>query len=106
MKIRRILIDEVVVPARADSVNSPELERPLHMLPHAGRPAWSIQFDKLAKLLIRIEIESGVVGCGEFYRNVAASTVNEIARGLLGTHLQLLNPQSLPLPAGRLYDGF
>ena len=106
MKIRRIIIDEVIVPARPDSINSPELDHPLHMLSHGGRAAWTVQFDKIPKLIIRLETNSGLTGLGECYRGVSVQTVTEIARNLLGTDLSTLNLQSLPLPAGRLYDGF
>lgn len=32
MKIRRIVLDQVVVPARPNSINSPEVDHPLHKL--------------------------------------------------------------------------
>jgi muconate cycloisomerase len=106
MKIRRIIIDEVVVRAKPDSVNSPEVDKPLHMLPHGGRAAWSVQFDKIPKLIVRLEMQCGIVGLGEFYRGVPVHAVSDIARGLLGLDLKGLNFQALSLPAGRLYDGF
>ena len=106
MKVRRIFIDEVVVRARADSVNSPELDKPLHMLPYRGRSAWTMQFDEIPKLIIRLETDSGIIGLGECYRGAAILAVSDIARALLGTDLGALNLQALPLPAGRLYDGF
>lgn len=106
MKIRRILLDEVVVRARPDSVNSPEIDHPLHMLPHAGRAAWSVQFDEIPKLIIRLETDDGITGLGECYRGVPVRAISEIAASLLGTDLTRVNLQALPLPAGRLYDGF
>ena len=106
MKVRRIILDEVVVRARPDSVNSPELNHPLHMLPHGGRAAWSVQFDEIPKLIIRLETDSGITGLGECYRGVPLQAVRDIGTGLLGTDLATLNLQNLPLPAGRLYDGF
>jgi muconate cycloisomerase len=106
MKIRRIVIDEVVVRGRPDSINSPELNKPLHMLPHGGRAAWTVQFDEIPKMIIRLETDAGVIGLGECYRGVAPQSVREIAAALMGTDLSKLNLQNLPLPAGRLYDGF
>ena len=106
MKVRRIILDEVVVRARPDSVNSPELNHPLHMLPHGGRAAWSVQFDEIPKLIIRLETDAGVTGLGECYRGVPLQAVRDIGTALLGTDLTTLNLQNLPLPAGRLYDGF
>ena len=53
-----------------------------------------------------IETDAAITGIGEFYRGVQVQTVLEIAQGLMGADLFALNLQALPLPAGRLYDGF
>jgi len=106
MIVQRIQLDEVVVPAKPDSVNSPETDHALHMLPFGGRAAWSVQFDKIPKLILRLETEEGLVGVGEFYRGLSVSAVTEVARGLLGVDLAGLNLQALPVPSGRMYDGF
>ena len=73
MKIRRIIIDEVVVRAKPDSINSPEVDKPLHMLPHGGRAAWSVQFDEIPKLIVRLEVQGGIVGR---FCNVAVQSVH------------------------------
>ncbi len=104
--IEAILLNEVLVPARPDSINSPEIEQPLHKLPHGAKPGWSQQFDTLSKTIIRIVLSSGVVGLGETYRGVSTALLREIASSLIGRELADLNLQSLPLPAGRAYDGF
>lgn len=106
MIIRRIHLDEVIVPARPDSVNSAESDHPLHMLPHRGREAWSVQFDEIPKLIIRLETDEGITGIGEFYRGLRASAVRDTARTLVGINLRTVNAQALPLPSGRIYDGF
>jgi len=106
MKIRRLLFDEVVVRARPDSVNSPELDKPLHMLPYGGRASWSVQFDEIPKVVLRLETDEGITGLGEFYRGVSADAVAAVARGLVGFDLAKANLQALPLPSGRLHDGF
>lgn len=106
MKITGIQIDEVVVRAKADSVNSPEFDHPLHMLPHAGRAAWTVQFDEIPKLILQIETDEGIVGVGECYRGIPQQAVLDIARGLVGAELSTFNLQALPIPAGRIYDGF
>lgn len=106
MKIRKIDLDEVIVPARPDSINSPEMNHPLHMLPYGGKEAWSTQFDEIPKLIIRLETEAGIVGVGEFYRGVPLTVILKLAQGLIGVDLCRLNLQALPLPAGRIYDGF
>lgn len=106
MKIQRIHLDEVVVPSKPDSVNSPEFDRPLHMLPHAGHCGWTLQFDEIPKLILRMETDDGFTGIGEFYRGVSLRAVEELSRSLLGLDIERMNLQALPLPGGRIYDGF
>lgn len=106
MIVQRIHLDEVVVRARPDSVNSPETDHALHMLPFGGRAAWSVQFDEIPKLILRLETDEGLVGVGEFYRGLPVLAVTDVARGLLGVDLDTANLQALPVPSGRMYDGF
>jgi muconate cycloisomerase len=106
MKIKSIQIDEVAVKSKPDSINSPEVNQPLHQLPYGGRKAWSFVFDEIPKLIIRIETDAGITGLGEFYRGVTIHPVMDIARGLIGSDIHKMNLQSLPVPYGRIYDGF
>jgi muconate cycloisomerase len=106
MIVRRIYLDEVKVPARPDSINSPEIDQPLHKLPNGAKKGWTQQFDEISKTILRIECDNGVIGLGESYRGVAQATLQEIATALLGCDLRALNLQALPLGAGRSYDGF
>jgi muconate cycloisomerase len=76
------------------------------MLPYGGRAAWSVQFDEMPKLILQLETDSGLTGVGEFYRGLSHISVLEIAQGLLGADVDSLNLQSLPIPSGRIYDGF
>jgi muconate cycloisomerase len=105
-KVRRIQLDEVLVPARPDSINSLEIDQPLHKLPQGAKPGWSQQFDALSKYIIRLELDSGVVGLGETYRALSLPLLQEVATALIGLEMDRLNLQSLPLPPGRVYDGF
>ncbi len=105
-KIVRIEFDDVMVPARPDSVNSEAFDRPLHKLSSGGVPGWSIQFDALPKTIVRLHLENGVIGLGEFYRDASQATLRATALRLLGVDVAGLNLQDLPLPAGRWYDGF
>ena len=65
--------DEVVVPAHKGVINSDSLAKPLHMLPVGGKAAWSMQFDELPKLIVRMTLADGTVGLGEFYRDLGAT---------------------------------
>ncbi|MEM1212840.1 MAG: enolase C-terminal domain-like protein [Planctomycetota bacterium] len=106
MKITRFTLTEVVVPARPDSVNSPEHDHPLHQLAYAGQPAWSVQFDEMPKVIVEMETDTGITGLGEVYRGVGIDVLEPIARSLLDASVYELPLQALPIPVGRAYDGF
>jgi len=104
--IERITLDNVLVPARADSINSPETDHALHKLPWRGKQGWTQQFDQLPKTIIQVHFSNGIVGLGETYRGISDDLLQAAATGLVGRSSDELNPQSLPLPLGRAYDGF
>jgi len=106
MRIARIRLDPVVVPARPGSINSPETDHPLHKLPVGAKRGWSQQFDTLPKIMIRLDLDNGVTGLGETYRAVPMALAQEVAQSLLGADLMDFSLQDLPLPQGRIYDGF
>lgn len=106
MLIQRIVVTQVVVPARPDSVNSAEFDRPLHQLSYGGQRGFSIQFDRIPKAIIRIFTSEGIVGLGEAYRGLSMADLEPVALALLSRDLRSLNIQDLPVPEGRLYDGF
>ncbi len=99
---------EVIVPAKAGMINSRGVHKPLHMLPvaHKGSDAWSVQFDELPKLIVRLRLSDGTVGLGEFYRDHNPTVVKAIAKKLLGTELLSLPLNALPIGHYREYDGF
>ncbi|WP_299941863.1 mandelate racemase/muconate lactonizing enzyme family protein [uncultured Nitratireductor sp.] len=106
---RRILsmtYHEVVVRAHPGVINSEGLDKPLHMLPVGGKSGWSVQFDELPKLLLRLELADGTIGWGEFYRDHNWQTIEAVTSGLLGQNLDDLCLQNLPVPLSREYDGF
>ena len=105
-RIRRIRLDEVLVPAKPDSINSPEIDQPLHKLPQGAKRGWSQQFDELSKTIIELELDNGVTGLGETYRAIANDQLQKIAGALVGLDLDVLNLQDLPITPGRAYDGF
>lgn len=104
--VKKLVFNEVRVPAHPGVINSESLSKPLHMLPVGAKPSWSTQFDDMSKLIVQLHLHDGTVGLGEFYRGHVWSTVAEIASGLLGTDLSELQLARLPLPLSREYDGF
>ena len=106
MIIERITLDQVVVPACPDSINSPESDHALHKLPVGGKQGWTQQFDQVPKAIIQIQISNGVVGLGEAYRGLSDELLQAVARELIGKNAAEMNLQALPIPAGRIYDGF
>src|SRR5437899_7230834 len=88
--IRRFHFNEVVVPTHPGVVNSVTLNKPLHMLPVGAQRAWSVQFDELPKLVLRLELSNGVIGLGEFYRDHQWPLIQAASEGLLGADLSAL----------------
>lgn len=107
-RIRKLTFTEVVVPAKPGAIDSEGVHKPLHMLPVAKRAAdtWSVQFDELPKLILELELDNGVVGLGEFYRDHDTELVRGIAESLLGRNVLELPLQNLPIGLYREYDGF
>lgn len=105
MKIERIEIVPVKVPARPDSIHSPGVGKPLHMLSSGGVRPWSVQFDELPKLIYKVSAE-GLTAWGESYRGVPLWEARAAAERLIGADPLKLPLRDLPLPSGRLYDGF
>jgi muconate cycloisomerase len=106
MKIAAIEKIKVVVPAKPDSVNSPETYDPLHLLVHEGKPAQQIQFDQIFKYIYRVQTYEGIEGIGESYRGVNPTAVDEIIQSLVGSDPMKMNLRDLPVPWSREYDGF
>jgi muconate cycloisomerase len=104
--IVKFRFDEVVVPAHPHVINSATLAKPLHMLPVGANSSWSVQFDALPKLILRLELADGTVGLGEFYRDHEWPRVEAICNSLLGQSVLDLPLQDLPMPLCREYDGF
>ncbi len=106
MKIEHITCYEVVVPAKPGTVASESINKPLHMLPVGARSGWSVQFDQLPKLIVKLDLDNGVVGWGELYRGHHWGQVEDICQVLVGMDLEQLSLQKLPFTFCREYDGF
>ena len=106
MKIKSITTYEVIVPAKEGAISSKEINKPLHMLPVGAKSGWSVQFDQLSKIILKMELDNGVVGWGELYRSHNWKQVQEIVEALLGMDLANICLQNLPFTFCREYDGF
>lgn len=97
---------EVIVPAKKGMIASKSIDKPLHKLPVGAKSGWSVQFDQLPKIIIRMECRDGTIGWGECYRGHDWKVIEEIASVLLGLELENLTLQNLPFNFSREYDGF
>jgi len=106
--IKTFHFTEVIVPAKEGMISSKSINKPLHMLPVIKKASdgWSAQFDELPKLIVRMELENGIVGLGEFYRDHNLALVESIAQSLIGVDLNDLSLRKLPIGLYREYDGF
>jgi muconate cycloisomerase len=106
MKIIKITAFEVLVPTHPGAIESKGMNKPLHKLPVGNREAWSVQFDELSKILLRMDLEHGITGWGELYRDHDWRVVDRIAETITGKDISTFTLQSLPFSFCREYDGF
>ena len=106
MRIKQITCFEVKVPAKPGTVSSASINKPLHMLPVGAKAGWEVQFDQLTKVVLKLELDNGIVGWGELYRGHDWKQVEAIAEVLVGMSLGDMSLQSLPFTFCREYDGF
>lgn len=106
MVIQQIEFFEVRVPAHPDAIASKSINKPLHKLPVGASEGWTVQFDQLPKLLIKLSLKNGIEGWGECYRDHNWNVVAGITKILLGKNINHLSLQNLPFTFCREYDGF
>ncbi|WP_018626326.1 mandelate racemase/muconate lactonizing enzyme family protein [Niabella aurantiaca] len=106
MRVHKIVVYEVIVPAKQGTIDSGDVSRPLHKLPVDAKQGWSVQFDELSKLIIELQLDSGITGWGECYRNHNKDVVAGIIQMLIGKDITSLVLQNLPFAFCREYDGF
>src|SRR5699024_5393450 len=106
MTIEQISFHEVIVPAQKGTIEGKNIDKPLHKLAIGAQPGWSVQFDQLSKLIVKIKLSSGITGWGELYRNHDWNIVDSIADILLHADIESLVLQNLPFTYCREYDGF
>ena len=106
--IKSFHFTEIIVPAKDGMISSKSINKPLHMLPVIKKASdgWSAQFDELPKLIVRMQLQNGIIGFGEFYRDHNLSLVQNIAQSLIGVNLDELSLRKLPIGLYREYDGF
>ncbi len=99
---------EVKVPAKEGAINTKGIYKPLHMLPVSSKAgaSWSQQFDELPKLIVKMKLEDGSFGLGEFYRDHNWQVIENVAKSLIGLDIFSLNLNKLPIGLYREYDGF
>src|SRR3982751_2302777 len=107
-RITRIIATPVVVPSRADSIMSPELEDDWSKSPGIGKSTAlsTARLAELPKYILRMESDGNVTGFGETYRDVSVDNLHRNARALIGADALDLQWSALPIPHDREYDGF
>ncbi|TDE10354.1 mandelate racemase/muconate lactonizing enzyme family protein [Jiangella asiatica] len=105
-RIERIRATEVVVPALPGAVDSPSLNRPLHNKPWRGASSWSVQFDRMPKVILELELRDGTVGLGELYRAHDWEVVDAVAAALVGQDVRAMSLQEPPVARTHEFDGF
>ena len=75
-------------------------------MPVGIKSGWSMQFDELPKLLIKMELDNGIIGWGELYRDHNWPVVEGLIDSLLGKDIRDICLQKLPFNFCREYDGF
>ncbi|MEZ5042754.1 MAG: mandelate racemase/muconate lactonizing enzyme family protein [Saprospiraceae bacterium] len=106
MKIKKFSCYEVIIPAKEGVIESKGINKPLHKLPVGAKSGWSLQFDQLPKLLLKMELSNGIIGWGELYRDHNWTVVANIIETLLDRDIRTLSLQKLPFTFCREYDGF
>ncbi len=106
MKIIKITAHEVLVPTHPGAIESKGMNKPLHKAAVGGSAAWTIQFDEMSKIMLKMELEDGIIGWGELYRDHDWRVVDRIAESLIGEDINTFSLQSLPFNFTREYDGF
>ena len=106
MRIQHIKLYEVTVPAHSGSIESKGINKGLHKLAIGATEGWKVQFDKVPKLIVRLELKNGIVGWGELYRSHDWKIVDDICEILIGLNIEDLVLQNLPFAFSREYDGF
>jgi muconate cycloisomerase len=106
MKILKITAHEVIVPAHPGAIESEGMNKPLHKAAVGAHAAWTIQFDEMSKIILKMELEDGIIGFGELYRDHDWRVVDRIAESLIGKDINTFSMQSLPFNFTREYDGF
>lgn len=106
MRIERIELVDVLVPARPGVINSPLLDKPLHKLASGLDEAWTLQFDELPKTMVIATTDDGTVGYGESLRDPDPVAMRVMAQRLIGADVGSFAWQRLPLPRTREYDAY
>lgn len=95
----------VRVPARPDSLNSPEIiedDASFSSKFKTGK-SWD-DFANQPKWIIELEADNGIIGIGETYRSVEQADVYAALQRVLGCDVFQLNWRALPVESLRVYD--
>lgn len=103
--ITRVRATPVRVPAKPDSLNSPEIEdEDTAFLTKFKVGATWADFVNQTKWILELETAEGMIGIGETYRSVIEEELFPLLPTLLGQDVLRLNWRALPVEHPRIYD--
>lgn len=105
--ILKIEATEVIVPARAGSLNSSDIadkDKGFAKKFLTGE-SWT-EFANQPKWIIRLTLKNGLVGIGETYRSALPQVVRQTGDLLIGADILALNWRRLPIHDQRIYEAY
>lgn len=103
MKVEKIELVRVIVPAHPGAVNSPEVDHPLHRPAVGADAGWKYQFDELEKVILLAYCDDGTIGVGESSRGSRIDVLSDMARRLIDADVAALSWAELPFALNREY---
>jgi muconate cycloisomerase len=103
--IQSIKATEVVVPAKPGSLNSEDVvdKDTAFAKKFLTGQSWT-EFADQPKWIIEIELQNGLVGIGETYRNASKDVILEYMKLIVGADILKINWKSLPFHDQRIYE--
>jgi L-alanine-DL-glutamate epimerase-like enolase superfamily enzyme len=105
--IKSVKATEVVVPAKAGSLNSESVyDRDAAFAEKFLTGASWTEFANQPKWIIELQLENGLTGVGETYRSASPEALKDAIQKLTGADVLKINWRRLPISDQRIYEAF